>query len=179
MATQRLISSSLVISILFLAGCSQQTSETASSSQSDSDLESRVENLETNVDLLIKDPEMARTRQAYPEALSTTSGLHYIVTSEGSGSSTPKTGDSITAHYKGTLLNGTKFDSSYDRGEPFSFQVGLGRVIKGWDEAFQSMKKGEKRTLIIPSKLGYGSRGAGGSIPPNATLVFEVELIDF
>ena len=178
MATQRLISS-LMISILFLAGCSQQPSETASSSQSDSDLESRVEDLETTVDLLIKDPEIARIRQAYPEAQSTTSGLHYIVTSEGSGSSTPKTGDSITAHYKGTLLNGTKFDSSYDRGEPFSFQVGLGRVIKGWDEAFQAMKKGEKRTLIIPSKLGYGSRGAGGSIPPNATLVFEVELIDF
>ena len=178
MAILRLISTAAV-SALVLAGCSRQSSETVDSSRSDSELENRVENLETTVDLLIKDPEIARIRQAYPEAQSTTSGLHYIVTEEGSGSSTPKTGDSITAHYKGTLLNGTKFDSSYDRGEPFSFQVGLGRVIKGWDEAFQSMKKGEKRTLIIPSKLGYGSRGAGGSIPPNATLVFDVELIDF
>ena len=178
MATQRLIYT-LTISALILTGCSQQPSENADSGQNDSDLESRVENLETTVDLLIKDPEIARIRQAYPDAQSTSSGLHYIVTEEGAGNVTPKTGDSITAHYKGTLLNGTKFDSSYDRGEPFSFQVGLGRVIKGWDEAFQAMTKGEKRTLIIPSKLGYGSRGAGGSIPPNATLVFEVELIDF
>ena len=178
MATQRLIPT-LAISALILAGCSQQPSEKTDSGPTDSDLESRVDNLETTVDLLIKDPEIARIRQAYPDAQSTTSGLHYIVTEEGTGSDTPKTGDSITAHYTGTLLNGTKFDSSHDRGEPFSFRVGLGQVIKGWDEAFQAMKKGEKRTLIIPSKLGYGTRGAGGSIPPNATLIFEVELIDF
>ncbi len=178
MANLRIISTT-AISILVLAGCSQQPSETATSGPSGSELESRLADLESTVDLLIKDPEIARIRQTYPDAQSTNSGLHYIVTKEGTGDSTPKIGDSITAHYKGTLLNGTKFDSSYDRGEPFSFQVGLGRVIKGWDEAFQAMKKGEKRTLIIPSKIGYGSRGAGGSIPPNATLVFEVELIDF
>ena len=168
-----------LLTAIFLSGCSSPKPETTVEPAANTDLESRVESLESTVSLLIKDPEVARIRQTYPDAQSTDSGLHYIVTNEGSGSDSPNTGDSVTAHYKGTLLNGVKFDSSYDRGEPFTFQVGLGRVIKGWDEAFQAMTKGEKRTLIIPSKLGYGSRGAGGSIPPNATLVFEVELIDW
>jgi FKBP-type peptidyl-prolyl cis-trans isomerase len=163
--------------LTLIAGCSQQPAETQNAS--DPELAKRVDALEESVDLLIKDPELARIRKDYPDALSTDSGLHYIVTNEGSGDSTPNKGDSVTAHYKGTLLNGVKFDSSYDRGEPFVFQVGLGNVIKGWDEAFLAMKRGEKRTLIIPSKLGYGSRGAGGAIPPNATLVFDVELIAF
>ena len=163
-------------SLLLLVGCSKPA-ETVS--QDNSELESRVDSLENTVDLLIKDPELARISKEYPDALSTDSGLHYIVTKEGAGDATPNKGDSVTAHYKGTLLNGVKFDSSYDRGDPFVFQVGLGNVIKGWDEAFLAMKKGEKRTLIIPSKLGYGSRGAGGAIPPNATLLFDVELIDF
>ena len=165
------------LSVFFIAGCSQQPAETQNGS--DPELAKRVDALEESVDLLIKDPELARIRKDYPKALSTDSGLHYIVTNQGSGDATPNKGDSVTAHYKGTLLNGVKFDSSYDRGEPFVFQVGLGNVIKGWDEAFLAMKKGEKRTLIIPSKLGYGTRGAGGAIPPNATLVFDVELIDF
>ena len=103
----------------------------------------------------------------------------YVVTQKGTGTATPKKGATVTAHYTGTLLDGTKFDSSVDRGKPFKFQVGMNRVIKGWDEAFSSMNKGEKRTLIIPPNLGYGSRGAGAAIPPNATLVFDVELIDF
>ena len=163
-------------SLLLLVGCSKPA-ETVS--QDNSELESRVDSLENTVDLLIKDPELARISKEYPDALSTDSGLHYIVTKEGAGDATPNKGDSVTSHYKGTLLNGVKFDSSYDRGDPFVFQVGLGNVIKGWDEAFLAMKKGEKRTLIIPSKLGYGSRGAGGAIPPNATLLFDVELIDF
>lgn len=171
---------SLTAALLFLlASCSKQTVEDKSSSEDTNDLESRVSSLETTVDLIIKNPEIAKIRKAYPNALSTESGLHYIVTKEGSGDATPKVGDSVTAHYKGTLLNGVKFDSSYDRGDPFVFQVGLGRVIKGWDEAFLAMRKGEKRTLIIPSELGYGSRGAGGSIPANATLLFDVELLDF
>lgn len=168
-----------IAGLLLLASCSQQPAETSGNSQENSELESRVSALETTVDLMLDNPEIAKIKKRYPEAQSTDSGLHYIVTQEGTGNATPKVGDSVTAHYKGTLLNGVKFDSSYDRGEPFVFQVGLGRVIKGWDEAFLAMKKGEKRTLIIPSELGYGARGAGGSIPANATLLFDVELLDF
>ncbi len=89
-----------------------------------------------------------------------------------------KTGDNISIHYVGTLENGTKFDSSYDRGSPFETQIGVGQVIKGWDEGVVGMKIGGKRKLIIPPEFGYGSRGAGNIIPPNSTLIFEVELID-
>ena len=85
---------------------------------------------------------------------------------------------SVTLPFVGVLPSGEKFDSSRDRGSPFQTQIGVGRVIKGWDEAFLGMKVGEKRVLIIPPDLGYGARGAGGAIPPNATLVFDVELLD-
>lgn len=106
----------------------------------------------------------------------TTSGLQYKIVEEGYGVK-PLAGQKIKAHYAGYLLNGAKFDASYDRGKPLEFQVGVGRVIKGWDEALLDMKVGEKRMLRIPSSLGYGSRGAGGVIPPDATLVFYVELV--
>ncbi len=86
-------------------------------------------------------------------------------------------GKMLSVHYTGTLENGTKFDSSVDRGEPFSFLLGSGQVIQGWEQGFKGMKVGGKRKIIIPPNLGYGSRGAGGVIPPNATLIFEVELL--
>ena len=113
----------------------------------------------------------------WPEAEKTSSGLMYIVRKEGSGSSSPVMGSRVKTHYEGKFLDGQIFDSSYQRGKPLEFQVG--QVIQGWNEALMDMKKGEKRTLIIPPELGYGSAGAGGVIPPYAYLVFEVELIDF
>lgn len=115
----------------------------------------------------------------WPKAKKTRSGMYYQVEKEGSGD-TPKSGTTISAHYTGRLLsNNKKFDSSYDRKEPIQFPIGAGRVIRGWDEALIQMKRGEKRTLIIPPELAYGEQGAGGVIPPNAWLVFDVELVDF
>jgi peptidylprolyl isomerase len=105
----------------------------------------------------------------------TPSGLMYVIKKEGQGN-TPRNGEYVTAHYTGTLLNGTKFDSSRDRGKPFSFQIGMSQVIKGWDEGFLLLKPGAQALLIIPSELGYGSQDMG-NIPPNSTLVFDVELI--
>lgn len=110
----------------------------------------------------------------------TPSGLQYEDTVIGTGA-TPETGQTCVMHYTGWLYvdgkKGTKFDSSLDRGSPFEFPLGTGRVIKGWDEGVASMKVGGKRTLILPPALGYGARGAGGVIPPNATLIFDVELL--
>lgn len=109
-------------------------------------------------------------------AVTTPSGLKYVELKEGTGA-TPQPGQTVEVHYVGTLEDGTKFDSSRDRGQPFSFKIGVGQVIKGWDEGLSTMKVGGRRQLIIPPELGYGSRGAGGVIPPNATLHFDVELL--
>ncbi|MEX0881030.1 MAG: FKBP-type peptidyl-prolyl cis-trans isomerase [Thermoanaerobaculia bacterium] len=124
-------------------------------------------------------PEAAKKSES--KMKTTPSGLQYEDTVEGTGAS-PKTGQTCVMHYTGWLwengAKGKKFDSSVDRGTPFTFPIGQGRVIKGWDEGVAAMKVGGKRTLLIPPQLGYGSRGAGGAIPGNATLLFEVELLD-
>ncbi len=119
--------------------------------------------------------------QTAGKIMTTPSGLKFIDTKVGTGAS-PRTGQTCVMHYTGWLYEndtkGAKFDSSLDRGQPFEFPIGTRRVIAGWDEGVASMKVGGKRTLIIPPELGYGARGAGGVIPPNATLLFEVELLD-
>lgn len=115
----------------------------------------------------------------YPGAKVSPSGLRTIVRREGDGKGTPAKGAKVTAHYDGRFLDGKKFDSSRDRNEPFVFEVGKGKVIQAWDEAFSTMSRGEKRTLIVPPELGYGKSGYPGAIPPNAWLIFEVELLDF
>jgi FKBP-type peptidyl-prolyl cis-trans isomerase len=104
------------------------------------------------------------------------SGLSHIELVEGTGPAAAA-GQQVTVHYTGWLTDGTKFDSSRDRGQPFSFRLGAGQVIRGWDEGVAGMKVGGRRKLTIPSELGYGARGAGGVIPPGATLVFTVELL--
>jgi peptidylprolyl isomerase len=108
--------------------------------------------------------------------ITTPSGLKYTDLVEGTGAM-PQKGQTVTVHYTGTLENGTKFDSSRDRGTPADFKIGVGAVIKGWDEGLMSMKVGGRRKLVIPSALGYGPQGRPPTIPPNSTLIFDVELL--
>ena len=108
----------------------------------------------------------------------TASGLYYNITKEGTGEHPPK-GAKVSVHYKGTLVDGTVFDSSYQRDQPIEFAVGIGQVIPGWDEGILLLKKGAGARFVIPSHLAYGAEGAGGVIPPDATLIFEVELVNF
>ncbi len=117
--------------------------------------------------------------QTYGNAHKLESGLRYMVRNPGTGNATPRVGQNIVCHYAGRLLDGTEFDSSYRRGTPLNFLLGTGAVIKGWDEAFATMRRGEKRTLVIPYWLAYGEKGKPPTIPPKATLVFEVELLDW
>jgi peptidylprolyl isomerase len=124
-----------------------------------------------------KDEQSKTTKEAMKK-VTTESGLQYEILQEGkSDGAMPKKGDMVTVHYTGTLTNGSKFDSSLDRGQPFSFPIGMGYVIKGWDEGVMGMKVGEKRRLTIPANLGYGPRAMGDKIPANSTLIFDVELL--
>ncbi|MBX3015314.1 MAG: FKBP-type peptidyl-prolyl cis-trans isomerase [Caldilineaceae bacterium] len=127
------------------------------------------------VDILAGAP-VAPTPVAEADYQTTATGLKYYDFVVGGGAA-PQKGKTVVVHYTGWLVNGKKFDSSLDRGEPFGFAIGVGQVIQGWDEGVATMKIGGKRQLVIPAQLGYGARGAGGVIPPNATLVFEVELL--
>jgi peptidylprolyl isomerase len=119
----------------------------------------------------------SETKKDGGKIVTSPTGLKYTDVVVGKGAS-PTPGKMVKVHYTGTLENGKKFDSSVDRNEPFSFLIGVGQVIKGWDEGVMTMKVGGKRKLIIPANLGYGARGAGGVIPPNATLLFDVELLE-
>ncbi|MFV0438314.1 MAG: peptidylprolyl isomerase [Desulfopila sp.] len=135
------------------------------------------ENSQLEKEKAAKEAEQSLIAKNWPDAVTAPSGLKYVVVAEGEGD-TPAPGAMVKAHYTGKLLDGTKFDSSYDRNTPIEFPVGQGQVIKGWDEAFLGMKKGEKRILIIPPQLGYGPAGRG-PIPGNAYMIFDVELVDF
>ncbi len=132
---------------------------------------------ETSPQLTTEDATLIR--KDFPTAYTTKSGLMYINHDPGTGTATPRVGDTIVASYAGRLLDGTPVDSSNAHGGPMRVQIGTGKVIKGWDEAFLTMRKGARRTLIIPYWLGYGDAGMPPAIPPRATLVFDVQLIDF
>jgi len=155
----------VVLVVAQIGGVSQNTV-----AQSQLNTDTTTSTIETEKNTLIANKNMSDT-------ITTASGLQYEVIKEGDGA-TPETGQTVVVHYTGTLEDGTKFDSSRDRNSPLSFKIGIGQVIKGWDEGVGSMKVGERRKLIIPSDLGYGPSGAGGVIPPNATLIFDVELLD-
>jgi len=137
------------------------------------------EALEQNVPHVLSEADATAIAQKYPDAIKTESGLMYVVRNPGLDPTRPRIGQYVTVNYDGRLLDGSRFDSSYEKGQPYTFRLGFGDVIKGWDEAFQGMRKGERRTLIIPYWLGYGDIGHPPKIPPRSTLVFEVELLDF
>jgi peptidylprolyl isomerase len=138
-----------------------------------SNLNNPTVNMETQIAI---NPTEENINMNLDNAITTESGLKYINEVEGDGA-TPQTGQTVVVHYTGTLTDGSVFDSSRERNRPFSFKIGVGQVIAGWDEGVGTMKVGSRRTLIIPPELGYGARGAGGVIPPNATLIFDVELL--
>lgn len=168
------INSTLTLIVaLGLAGCSQKTADSQTGTVT------AVPQEKTPAAVTASEQPKGAEMDTFvmPQNLQTTpSGLQYVVDQPGTGAQ-PRPGQKVSVHYTGWLTNGTKFDSSRDRGAPFEFTVGQGQVIQGWDEGVGAMKIGEKRTFVIPPALGYGSRGAGGVIPADATLVFKVELL--
>lgn len=169
-----LMSVGLILVCGFILACSQVT--TPSAEVKADPLQSSEPQTTIAATPAATTPEETKPEVTDSEYTTTDSGLQYKDITEGTGES-PKRGDNVTVHYTGTLTDGSKFDSSRDRDQPFVFPIGLGRVIKGWDEGVGTMKVGGRRELKIPPDLGYGARGAGGAIPPNATLLFDVELL--
>jgi peptidylprolyl isomerase len=158
----------ILVGLVALAGCAKQEQETKPATTEQMTTEAPVEQAT---------PPQSGIPMVTGDTITTPSGLKYIVMAAGEGP-TPTAGDLIGAHYTGWLLDGTKFDSSRDRGQPLQFPIGQGRVIRGWDEGLMAMSVGGHRLLIIPPELSYGERGTpGGPIPPNATLIFDVELV--
>ncbi len=176
--------SGLILAALLMAGCNsfQQATAEAPAAEAATPTPVVAEAAPTEVAALATEEPAAEAttapaqQPADEDVITTDSGLQYVVVEEGTGE-TPKPGDLVKVHYTGTLEDGTKFDSSVDRGEPIEFVLGRGQVIPGWDEGIGLMKVGGKCKLIIPPDLAYGESGAGGVIPPNATLNFDVELV--
>ena len=156
--------------LIFRAKVIEITNEAALQAKATKEAEAKKGNQIKDIEKYIADNKLT--------AITLPSGLRYVVLKEGEGAK-PAVGKQVTVHYRGTLLDGTKFDASYDRNEPFKFTLGVGQVIKGWDEGIALLNKGAKYLLIIPSDLGYGAQGAGGIIKPYSPLVFEVEMLDF
>jgi len=168
------------LSLLSLVGCSTPPPPTADSTTTAVSVDTTAAPPPATVSANSPTPAVSETpavaEKPVGPPVKTKSGLQYQIFKKGTGA-VAKSGQSVSVHYTGRLKDGTKFDSSVDRNEPFEFALGQGAVIKGWDEGVAGMKVGEKRKLTIPPDLGYGAAGAGGVIPPNAVLVFDVELL--
>jgi FKBP-type peptidyl-prolyl cis-trans isomerase len=168
------------LTVIVLAGCQQSSTESAAPASTGSTTTGAAQGTSgttstTNTKTTTTSSSATSVTTSSQE-ITMPSGLKYEELKVGDGA-VAETGTTVSVHYTGWLTNGTKFDSSLDRGQPFSFRLGTGQVIRGWDEGVKGMRVGGKRKLTIPPDLGYGEAGAGGVIPPNATLLFEVELL--